>query len=100
MEDSDIRIRDLRGYTLIGFQRAASPKLYDDLQAALSLMKFSPNYISDPVNETEILALVSAGAGLVSVPQVLTTDRWVRFRQTPTKSKAEAWCSKQPRLCL
>nr|WP_321510121.1 LysR substrate-binding domain-containing protein [uncultured Celeribacter sp.] len=64
MEDSDIRIRDLRGYTLIGFQRAASPKLYDDLQAALSLMKFSPNYISDPVNETEILALVSAGAGL------------------------------------
>ncbi len=63
-EKSDIRIRDLRGYTLIGFQRAASPKLYDDLQAALSLMEFSPNYISDPVNETEILALVSAGAGL------------------------------------
>ena len=60
----DILIRDLLGYTLIGFRRATSPKLYDDLQAALSLVEFTPNNISEPVNETEILALVSAGAGL------------------------------------
>lgn len=63
-EKDEIFIRDLIGYTLIGFQKSASPKLYDDLQAALSMVEFTPNFISEPVNETEILALVSAGAGL------------------------------------
>lgn len=64
MGKDKIFIRDLDGYKLIEFQKSASPKLYDDLQSALSHAEFTPNYISEPVNETEILALVSAGAGL------------------------------------
>lgn len=60
----EIGIRDLLGHKLVGFRRSASPRLYDDLQTALSSLEFTPNYISEPVNETEILALVSAGAGL------------------------------------
>ncbi|MGO4852148.1 LysR family transcriptional regulator [Phaeovulum sp. W22_SRMD_FR3] len=59
-----LRIRDLTGYPLIGFDRSASPKLYDDLQKALTELEFTPNFISEPANESEMLALVSAGAGL------------------------------------
>ncbi|MCB0639073.1 MAG: LysR family transcriptional regulator [Lewinella sp.] len=64
IENPEISISDLANYTLIGFQRQGSPKLYDDLIAALSGVAFLPNFISEPINETEMLALVSAGAGL------------------------------------
>ena len=62
IEKSDIYLRDLKGYSMIGFQRSASPKFYDDLDRAVSTVDFSPNYVAEPTNETEILALVSTGA--------------------------------------
>ncbi|MCZ4290983.1 LysR substrate-binding domain-containing protein [Hoeflea alexandrii] len=64
IEKEDIYLRDLKGYSMIGFQRAASPKFFDDLDNAVSTVDFSPNYVAEPTNETEILALVSTGAGL------------------------------------
>lgn len=81
-EKHEIQIRDLLPYTLIGFQRAASAKLYDDLQSALSLVAFKPNYISEPTNETEMLALVSAGAGLAfaNASQIWRKPHGVIFR--------------------
>ena len=59
-----IRVRDLSDYPLIGFQRAASPKLFDDLTAALADIDFTRNFISEPTNEADMLALVSMGSGL------------------------------------
>jgi DNA-binding transcriptional LysR family regulator len=64
IEKADIYLRDLKGYSMIGFQRAASPKFFDDLDRAVSTVDFTPNYVAEPTNETEILALVSTGAGL------------------------------------
>ena len=64
LELPEIRVQDLTGYPLIGFQRLASPKLFDDLNAALVRAGFAPTFISDPMNEAEMLALVSMGSGL------------------------------------
>ncbi len=77
----EIRIRDLKGYSLIAFQRAASPKLYDDLSAALVDVDFERNHISEPTNETEMLALVSTGAGLAlsNKTQIWRRPDGVRF---------------------
>jgi len=62
-----VRLADLAGQPLIGFQRRASPKLFDDIHASFRAVGYTPRYIAELMAETEILALVSAGAGIAIV---------------------------------
>ncbi|MFN4100028.1 MAG: LysR substrate-binding domain-containing protein [Pararhodobacter sp.] len=55
---------ELEGQPLIGFQRRASPQFFDEVQARFRAAGFAPRFVAEPMAETEILALVSAGAGL------------------------------------
>ncbi|NIZ09391.1 LysR family transcriptional regulator [Pseudooceanicola sp. HF7] len=77
----ELHLRDLKGYPLVGFQRAASPRLFDDLSAALSAAGFAPGFNADPVNEAEMLALVGMGSGLglANAMQAWRPPHGVRF---------------------
>ena len=57
-------VADLQGQPLIGFQRRASPRFFDDVHARFRDLGFQPRYVAELMAETEMLALVSAGAGL------------------------------------
>jgi len=76
-----LRLADLTGQPLIGFQRHASPKLHDDLHASFRAVGYTPRYIAELTSETEMLALVSAGAGIAMVnsSQMWRPPHGVRF---------------------
>lgn len=76
-----VSLSDLAGYPLIGFQRRASPRYFDDVHARFRAAGIVPRYIAEPTVETDILALVSAGAGiaLVNSSQKWRPPHAVRF---------------------
>ena len=79
---TDIRLADLADQDFIGFQRRESPRFYDDLQAALARRGFQPRISAEMRTEADMLALVSAGAGvaLVNSCQQFRPPQGVRFR--------------------
>ncbi|MFN3644941.1 MAG: LysR family transcriptional regulator [Gemmobacter sp.] len=58
-----VTLADLAAMPLVGFQRRASPRFFDDLHARFRAAGFTPRYVAELMAETEILALVSAGVG-------------------------------------
>jgi DNA-binding transcriptional LysR family regulator len=78
---SSVRLADLASRHLVGFQRRASPRYYDDLSAAFHQAGISPHLVAEMTNETDMLALVSAGAGvaLINACQSWRPPRLVRF---------------------
>lgn len=78
---AEVRLSDLVGQPLIGFQRQASPKFFDDIHAGFRAVGYTPRYIAELMAETEILALVSAGAGiaLANSSQMWRPPHGVRF---------------------
>ncbi len=79
----EISLNDLADVDLIGFQRPESPKYYDDLKAAFARKGFAPRVIAEMKREADMLALVSAGAGvaLVNSCQRFRPPFEVRFRR-------------------
>jgi len=63
-ERGEVTLSELEGQPLIGFQRRASPRFFDDVQARFRALGYTPRFVAELMAETEILALVSAGAGL------------------------------------
>lgn len=57
-------VADLRDQPMIGFQRRASPRFFDDVHARFRELGLMPRYVAELAAETEMLALVSAGAGM------------------------------------
>lgn len=76
-----VRLVDLDGEALLGFRRRESPQLYDDLQAALRRAGVTPEVTTEARREADLLALVSAGAGvaLVNSCQRYRPPQGVRF---------------------
>jgi len=77
----NVLLADLADRPLIGFQRRASPRFYDDVHARFRAAGVLPQYIAELTVETDILALVSAGAGiaLVNSSQKWRPPHAVRF---------------------
>lgn len=77
----ELALADLAGERLIAFQRRASPKFFDDIHAAFRAAGVTPRYVVELMAETEILALVSAGAGsaLANSQQIWRPPHGVRF---------------------
>ncbi len=73
-----VRLADLSRLNFVGFQRRVSPTYHDDLTAAFHGAHFAPNFVAEMTNETDMLALVSTGAG---VALVNSCQRW---RQPPS----------------
>jgi DNA-binding transcriptional LysR family regulator len=61
---AEVTTADLAGQPMVGFQRRASPRFFDDVHARLRAAGVTPRYIAELMAETEMLALVSAGAGV------------------------------------
>lgn len=59
-----VSLRDLVAFPLIGFQRRASPRFFDDVHTRFRAHGITPRYVAELMVETDILALVSAGAGI------------------------------------
>lgn len=78
---ADLRLADLAGEDFIGFRRAESPRLHDDLEAAFARAGFVPRRVAEAGREADMLALVSAGAGvaLVNSCQRFRPPQAVRF---------------------
>jgi DNA-binding transcriptional LysR family regulator len=78
---SEVALADLAGQPLIGFQRRASPRFFDDVHSRFRAAGFTPRYVAELMAETEILALVSAGAGLAlaNSSQMWRPPHGVRF---------------------
>jgi len=76
-----VSLTDLAGHPLIGFQRRASPRFFDDVHSRFRAVGFTPRYITELMAETDILALVSAGAGiaLANSAQMWRPPHGVRF---------------------
>jgi len=76
-----VALTDLAGHPLIGFQRRASPRFFDDVHSRFRAVGFTPRYVVELMNETDILALVSAGAGiaLANSCQMWRPPHGVRF---------------------
>lgn len=74
-------LSDLTGVDIIGFQRQASPRYHDELATAFYGAGITPHYIAEMKNETDMLALVSAGAGvaLINAGQQWRRPHLVRF---------------------
>lgn len=72
---------DLAAMPLVGFQRRASPRFFDDLHARYRAAGFTPRYVAELMAETEILALVSAGVGaaIANACQMWRPPHGVRF---------------------
>lgn len=51
----------------IGFQRASSPRYFDDLAAAFARRNFVPKVVAETQNEADMLALVRTGLGIAFV---------------------------------
>lgn len=80
-ERTALMLRDLEDQPLIGFQRRASPRFFDDLQARFRAVGLTPRFVAELATETEILAMVSAGAGLAlaNSRQIWRPPHGVRF---------------------
>ena len=78
---SSVKLADLAGMPLVGFQRRGSPRFFDDLHARYRSAGFTPRYVAELMAETEILALVSAGAGaaIANSSQTWRPPHGVRF---------------------
>ncbi|MRX51745.1 LysR family transcriptional regulator [Paracoccus sp. S-4012] len=76
-----VRLADLADEDLLGFRRRESPQYYDDLQAAFRRAGFTPRLTAETRREADLLALVSAGAGvaLVNSCQRFRPPQEVRF---------------------
>lgn len=76
-----VSLADLAGQPLIGFQRRASPRFFDDVHSRYRALGLTPRYIAELMTETDILALVSAGAGiaLANSSQMWRPPHGVRF---------------------
>lgn len=61
------RLADLEGQDMIGFRREASPRLADDLSAALHQAGVTPRRVVEAESEADILALVNAEIGMAFV---------------------------------
>jgi DNA-binding transcriptional LysR family regulator len=77
----EVETADLAGLPMVGFQRRASPRFFDDIHARLRAAGVTPRYIAELMAETEMLALVSAGAGvaLANACQRWRPPQGVRF---------------------
>jgi DNA-binding transcriptional LysR family regulator len=78
-----VSLSDLADHPLIGFQRRASPRFFDDVHARFRAAGIMPRTIAELTVETDILALVSAGAGiaLVNSSQKWRPPHAVRFAE-------------------
>lgn len=68
-----LRLADLTGLPFIGFRRAFSPQFHDQIHAECRARGFVPDFITETSSESEMLALVSAGAGVCFVN---SCQRW------------------------
>lgn len=66
-ESTEVDLNDLSDEAFIGFRRAVSPQFYDELQAECAAHGFKPRFITETSCEADMLALVSAGAGVCFV---------------------------------
>lgn len=57
-------VADLKDQPMVGFQRRASPRFFDDVHARFRALGLVPRYVAELAAESEMLALVSAGAGI------------------------------------
>lgn len=80
-ERESVTLSDLAGVDIIGFHRQASPRYHDELATAFHGAGVTPHYIAEMKNETDMLALVSAGAGvaLINARQQWRRPHLVRF---------------------
>lgn len=81
-ERDNFTTRELADQSFIGFCRQVSPRYYDDTQAAFRQAAVTPHFIAEMWTEADMLALVSAGAGIAMVN---SCQRWrpphkVRFK--------------------
>lgn len=78
---SEVSVTELDGARMIGFTRLASPRFFDEVHARFGELGVSPHYVIEFAAETEILAMVSAGAGLAlaNASQMNRQPRGVRF---------------------
>jgi DNA-binding transcriptional LysR family regulator len=76
-----VSVAELCGMPLVGFPRSASPTFHDEVQIRFRALGLTPHYVAEFPAETEILALVSAGAGLAlsNACQMNRQPRGVRF---------------------
>lgn len=77
-----LSIHEVADQPFIGFCRQVSPLYYDDTQAAFRQAGVTPRFIAETWTEADMLALVSAGAGiaLVNSCQSWRPPHAVRFR--------------------
>lgn len=68
-----VRLADLAGQELIGFQRQASSRYHDELSTAFAARHFRPNTVTNVQSEADMLALVRAGVGYAFVN---SCQRW------------------------
>lgn len=71
----------LHGAPMIGFARKATPVYFDEIHARFRELRVTPNYVAEFAAETELLALVSSGAGMAlsNACQMNRPPRGVRF---------------------
>lgn len=65
--DGILAVEDLHGQDFVGFRREASPRLHDDLSAALARKGFEPRIVAESSSEADMLALVTTGSGIAFV---------------------------------
>lgn len=78
---TEVSVTELDGAQMIGFPRAASPRFYDEVHARLHELNVVPRFVTEFSAETDILAMVSAGAGMAlsNASQMNRQPRGVRF---------------------
>lgn len=76
-----VMLADLADQPMMGFQRRASPVFFDDIHARFRAAGIVPRFAVELLSEAEILALVSAGAGvaLANACQIWRPPHGVRF---------------------
>lgn len=68
-----IQLKDLAQENFIGFRREFSPQFHDEIHAECRARDFMPQFITETSREADMLALVSAGAGVCFVN---SCQRW------------------------
>lgn len=66
-QNSEIKLHDLAQERFIGFRREVSPQFHDEIHVECRSKEFHPNFINESSCEADMLALVSAGAGVCFV---------------------------------
>lgn len=77
----NLRLTDIAGESFIGFRRQVSPRYFDDIQSAFRQARIQPRFIAEMWTEADMLALVSAGAGIafVNSSQCFRPPQSIRF---------------------